>query len=146
MINHLPIVVMTYDDLLQLRHSFDTECAALERGLTERQYRPETVFSLFLESQGDEKGSFDEEYRFQQRALAICRGLMDYIDKSVRVHAEVVLGTSDFFHFLRVALDAGAPASKSRVLNTIQSHSFVSAVTQHRGVILQLAPPFDSLL
>ena len=142
MLDSLPIVLITHDDLLQLRHSLDTECATLERGLTSRQNRVETVFSLYLESQEEQKSSFEDEYRFQQRIVAISRALMDYIDKSIRTYAEVFLGSSDFFHFLRVALDTSA--SSPEILHTLQSRSVVRAVTQHRGVILQLALPTET--
>ena len=128
----IPTVVVTSDDLLQIRHHVESERAVLERG--------HTMIGDYTPTPGT-NDPLAQDYSMHARLLGIARDLLDYIESTIDTYVGAVLDHSQFLSFLRFALDA---VGRRKILalsflDLLDTPEFSSAVARRQPVVLRLA-------
>src|SRR5689334_12283683 len=93
----IPTVVVTSDDLLQIRHHVENERSVLEKG--------HSMIGAYIPTPGA-NDPLAEDYSVHARLLGIARDLLDYIESTIDTYVGAVLDHTQFLSFLRFALDA----------------------------------------
>lgn len=132
MVEIIPTVVVTSEDLLQIRHHVEHERHVIEGG--------QSMIGAVAAATHD-NNPLSEDYGVHRRLLTVACDLLDYIEATIDSYVGAVLEHTQFLSFLRFVLDAVGRRRVSPLsfLDLLDSPEFSYAVAHRQPVVLRRA-------